>query len=64
MINADLRQRASMLTFSLKKLLILTAIIAIALAIGLAFKTHWSLMQKRQSLLEAFGRLKVSNLTN
>lgn len=51
-----------MLTFSLKNLLILTALIAVALAIGLAYKNHLYLMQKRQSLWEASGRLKVSNL--
>lgn len=62
MINEDVQQRTSVLTFSLKNLLILTALIAVALAIGLAYKNHWYLMQKRQSLLEASGRLKVSNL--
>ncbi|MFN7842014.1 MAG: hypothetical protein ACK5N9_09865 [Pirellula sp.] len=62
MINEIPKQRTSMLTFSLKNLLILTVLIAVALAIGLAYKNHWYIMQKRQSLLEASGRLKVSNL--
>jgi hypothetical protein len=62
MINVNPQQGTSKLTFSLKNLLILTATIAVAMAIGLACQVHWSLMQKRQALLEASGRLKVSNL--
>lgn len=62
MTDVNPQQGKSKLTFSLKNLLIMTAMIAVALAIGLACNTYWSLLQKRQSLLEASGRLKVSNL--
>jgi hypothetical protein len=61
MINNDSPKRVVAFTISLRNLLLLTAMMAVGLAIGRAYQVNWFLKQKRDVLLGASGHLRVTN---
>jgi hypothetical protein len=61
MIKPDSQKQVLAFTFSIKHLLLLTAMIAVGVAIGRAYQENGFLKQKRDELLGAAGRLQVNN---
>jgi hypothetical protein len=60
-MNDDQSQRSLTPQFSLLSLLALTAVIAIGMAVGLAYRKNRSMVQQRDELLSISSRLQIDN---